>query len=50
MLQAIGKDAQGKCFHSGNRFLTSAPVGQSTRDLRDFGNPPTIGFLFDFYG
>lgn len=50
VLEAIGKHSECECFRLGNSFLTTRPVGEDTRKIRDFADPATVVFAFDLYG
>ena len=47
MIDAICQDAQRQRLDVSFGILRAISVGEYTRQFRDFGNPPTVGFTLD---
>jgi len=50
MFEPVGEDPKRQrfCFRYG--FADRCAIGKDARQLRDFGDPAAVDFLFDFHG
>jgi hypothetical protein len=49
MFEALGDNAEGEGLHAGDGFVTVAAIREDARQDRDFREPTTVDFAFDFY-
>jgi hypothetical protein len=50
MFETIGYDAQCQSLHTSNRLIAVPAVAHDAVQHRHFGDPPSVGFEFEFDG
>ena len=47
MLKTIRQDSEGQRLNMGDRFVPALPVCVNSRELRNIGNPSTVGLALN---
>ena len=48
MIEPFGKYPECECLNTGDSIIPRCPVAKHAGRIRDFGNPATVGFEFEF--